>query len=225
MKKHARFGRLYIPDPRDAKYPIRQCLAKLQKKRMPIRRLWRDDFWTGDQGDLPACVGYSWTGWLEAAPVRPITTKSPCINPVLVYKEAQKVDEWPGENYQGTSVRAGAKVLQSRGYIKSYHWALVIQDIIQAVLMLGPVVVGTDWYAQMSDLRPGNIMRARGELLGGHAYLLSGADRRRKLFRVRNSWGLNWGKKGRAVIPFNDMARLLQAQGEACLAIEIPKEG
>ena len=33
-----------------------------------------------------------------------------------LYHEAQKVDEWPGEDYEGTSVRAGLDILRVRGH-------------------------------------------------------------------------------------------------------------
>ena len=33
-----------------------------------------------------------------------------------LYHEAQKVDEWPGEDYEGTSVRAGLDILRTRGH-------------------------------------------------------------------------------------------------------------
>jgi C1A family cysteine protease len=42
----------------------------------------------------------------------------------------------------------------------------------------------------------------REELLGGHAVLLVGYDKRRKVFIARNSWGTNWGDKGYFYMPF-----------------------
>ncbi len=34
-----------------------------------------------------------------------------------VYKRAQQLDEWPGEDYGGSSVNAACKVLRERGFI------------------------------------------------------------------------------------------------------------
>jgi C1A family cysteine protease len=43
----------------------------------------------------------------------------------------------------------------------------------------------------------------REKLLGGHAVLLVGYDKRRKVFIARNSWGTNWGDKGYFYMPFD----------------------
>jgi C1A family cysteine protease len=43
----------------------------------------------------------------------------------------------------------------------------------------------------------------REKLLGGHAVLLVGYDKRKKVFIARNSWGTNWGDKGYFYMPFD----------------------
>jgi len=189
------------------------------------RRYWSDWHWIGDQGWLSHCVGFSWVGWLEAGPVRHVSNTKPVYDPSRLYRQAQKVDEWKGENYAGTSVRAGAKILQRKGFIKNYYWARDLNAVIQAILTRGPVVVGTAWYSRMDQPTKGGVVRARGRLLGGHAYLLTGVNRDKQLLRIRNSYGPTWGQKGRAYIPFQDMAKLLRMQGEACLATEIATGG
>ena len=214
-----RFGRLYKRDKRDDRFRLSTLLGGRTTKK--TQQFWKDDYWVGDQGLHPRCVGFAWAHWLESGPVLHPDSQSPAADPVMIYNEAQKVDEWPGENYAGTSVRAGAKVLTRLGFIESYLWAKTISEIVYALCEVGPVVVGTNWHAGMDKPKKNGRIRPKGPVLGGHAYLLSGVDREKKYFRIRNSWGLQWGSQGRAIIKFKDFKKLLQARGEACLAVEI----
>jgi hypothetical protein len=137
--------------------------------------------------------------------------------PTGIYNICQFYDEWEGIDYAGTSVRAGAKILKMIGLISEYRWATSVQDLAYVVLEESPVVVGTDWYEGMDG---GGILKVTGALLGGHAWLVDGVDTDKKLFRMKNSWGTNWGEHGRAYIPFEDMEILLSRDGEVCLGIE-----
>lgn len=215
-----KFGRIYSFDARDNKYLIANSpfYSTSQTKRI---QYWDDEQWWGNQGNTSECVAYSWIHWLEDGPVYQPASPQPILNPNTVYKAAQKIDEWPGENYNGTSIRAGAKILQQQGFIQNYYWTTDVNVLANTVLNTGPVVVGTYWYSNMMrpNLRTG-LMSATGRILGAHAYIINGVDLNRRLFRIKNSWGRNWGLQGRAFISFTDMSRLMRMQGEVCLAIE-----
>jgi hypothetical protein len=218
-------GRGVAIDKRDKNYLIKNSSIYTST---PVKttgiKYWDDEQWWGNQGSTSECVAYAWTHWLEDGPILQPSTPQPIVNPNSIYREAQKIDEWPGENYNGTSVRAGAKVLQSQGFIKNYYWAYDVQTLINTVLNIGPVVVGTNWYNNMFRPNPSTgIMSIRGRLVGGHAYIINGVDTTRQLFRIKNSWGKNWGLNGRAFISFRDMQILIRHRGEVCLATEIPK--
>ena len=183
------------------------------------QKYWSDSVWFGNQGNTPQCVGYAWAHWIEDGPITH-SGPAPIIPPDLIYREAQKIDEWPGENYDGTSVRAGAKYLRNTGKISSYLWAFDLNTLVNTVLNVGPVVVGTNWYYGMFYPNINGLIKISGYLAGGHAYVINGVDTVNKLFRIKNSWGRTWGKNGYAYITFNDMARLIRENGEVCLAIE-----
>lgn len=113
-----------------------------------------------DQGSEGACVGFSASRMMSL------------LNRVRydarwLYREAQKVDAWPGENYEGTSVRAGLDVLRSRGHcrvgtlgkvypedvasgISVYRWATSPEEVHEAIQMplarsLGAVPLLNSW--------------------------------------------------------------------------------
>lgn len=100
-----------------------------------------DGWWSFyDQGSEGACVGYG------------ISRLASLLNRVRydaswLYHEAQRVDEWPGEGYDGTSVRAGLDVLRTSGHrrvsrngnvkppstedgIQANRWATSIDDVL-----------------------------------------------------------------------------------------------
>ena len=205
------FGRHPVADTRDNRFSL-GC----GKFDLPERghRYWQDHRWVGDQGTTPHCVGYAWAHWLHAAPFKQF------LEPTGIYSLAQLLDEWQGTNYDGTSVRAGAKALSALGLIGRYEWADSVNQIAATILKRGPVVVGTQWTTGMSNPSEGGIIRPVGDALGGHAYLLTGVSLDRRVFRVKNSWGPTWGDHGRAWIRFEDFEALLDDHGEACIGSE-----
>ena len=210
-------GRYHIPDERDKKFLIEDKLSL--PKTIIKSKYWDANGWWGNQGNTSQCVGYAWAHWIEDGPIGHDGVP-PIVHPTLIYREAQKVDEWVGEKYDGTSVRGAAKYLKTTNRISSYLWTYDINVLINTVLTQGPVVVGTNWYTSMFTPDKNGVIRVLGRVAGGHAYVINGIDRNTNLFRIKNSWGKTWGKSGHAFISFTDMARLIREKGEVCLAIE-----
>lgn len=199
--------------------------------RLELRPLsgWR--FWASkgvlDQGATSQCVGYSGFKYLTSGPVY---NKYPKHEPQDLYAECLKVDEWPGEDWDGgTSVRALFKVFKRLGYVSGYRWAFDAETIVGHLLSTGPVVMGTNWYRDM--FMPHNktgYISVSGEQDGGHAWLIVGVDRYKNnpdgstgAIRMVNSWGIGWGQDGRAWMTIKDLDRLVKEEGEACVASEI----
>lgn len=214
-------GRLPAPDPRDAAYPLRAALRTTGPRAW---RYWNIGPWQGDQGGTSQCVAYSLLHWLQAGPVANRRVEGgPYLDPTYVYQQAQRVDEWPGEEpaYYGTSVRAGAKVLQAEGLIGSYHWGFSLADVVDAVLSTGPVVMGTSWWTGMFWPDSSGLVQPTGIVEGGHAWMIYGANRLTRTASARNSWGTDWGRSGRFRVGFETLEALIVDQGEAMLALEL----
>lgn len=209
-------GRLPAPDPRDHAFRLAALLPTEPSRRS--RYFWSG--WFGDQGSTSSCVGFSWTHWLTAGPVTQ-TSRDWNGHALSTYSEAQRLDEWDGEAYDGTSVRAGAKALQAQGFISEYRWAWTADEIVRAVLDVGPVVVGTNWTEAMFQPDSKGVIKPDGEVAGGHAYLIDGASLDRGLVRIKNSWGRGWSVAGRAYMSISHLAHLIDMDGEAALASEI----
>jgi hypothetical protein len=200
---------------------------------VPIRPDIRKKMWgTGDvldQGAEGACVGFGWSGELAAAPVR-----IPQIDnrfALGMYQRAKTLDEWPGEDYEGTSVLAGAKACQQLKLIGEYRWSFSIEDLRDALIHIGPVVIGIPWMDGMYQTRPSGLVDVSGRVVGGHCILLTGYNpkmrisgegffKRWEVARWRNSWGTSYGKKGDGWIQMEDLERLLQNSGEACVPMQ-----
>ena len=208
-------GRLPAPDPRDEAFRLSALLPAVPTRTR--RYYWSD--WFGDQGQTSACVGYAWAHWLVSGPVTQVTQNWDDYA-YATYLDAQLVDEWPGEDYDGTSVRAGAKALQEAGFITEYRWAWTADVVVRAVLDVGPVVVGTVWTEGMFIPVDGRIV-PDGPTVGGHAYLIDGANAERGTVRIKNSWGRDWSINGRATMSIPHLSHLLDQDGEAALASEI----
>lgn len=182
-----------------------------------------------DQGNTSECVAYSTAKFLLTHRIVNYPQES-CNS---FYKRCQLVDEWPGTDYDGTSVNAAMKVLRADGLISSWTWAFERDPVIRHILEVGPVVAGTDWTMDMFTPDRWGYIWPTGENAGGHAYLWLGANTLRKnpdgsigAVRGLNSWGPNWGpNKGRFWMSFGTVEKLLrglgQWSGEAAAPLEV----
>jgi C1A family cysteine protease len=211
-------GRLHLRDDRDRNHLMPVRSSTLVRKTWATPAAW-------DQGATSMCVAYGTNRFLASSPVR---NKTFDFN--WLYKEAQKLDQWPGENYDGTTVRAAFKVLQREGLVSGYSWAFTLEPVIDHVLEVGPVVMGTSWFRDMFTPNRWGYLEITGQDDGGHCWTIVGADRARRnpdssfgAVRMVNSWGPGWGEKGRAWVTFKDLETLIRLDGEAAVATEVLK--
>lgn len=210
-------GRLVSHDPRDSNYRLRSIMP--QEPVLPAHRHYQVHPRAPlDQGATSSCVGHACHGFLMAAPL--VTGNGP--DPLYIYRQAQKIDEWAGEepSYYGTTVRAGLKVMQDMQYISEYRWTWTADEVMRWMLAgHGTVILGTNWYSGMMVTDKHGYIAPTGRVSGGHAYLAIGASQKRGI-RILNSWGRKWGDQGRAWMTWEHLERLLGEAGEAAAPIE-----
>ena len=211
--KNIKFGRLKQFDKRSRQYPIRDLIGAGAK---PRSYTWRCMTYL-DQGNLPACVGFAVSHEALARPAEvPGLTNAIADQ---VYYRAQELDDFPGTDYDGTSVLGGIKAGMERKWYGSYRWAFGEADLCFAVGYKGPVVLGVNWYSGMMDPDSKGIIKPTGTLEGGHAILCTGINLKTGLYLLHNSWGAGWGFGGDCFISRPDMSLLLVRDGEACVPI------
>lgn len=83
--------------------------------------------------------------------------------------------------------------------ISSYFRCNSRNDIKDALMRCGPVMVSIEWF---SDNKLENNILVKGNKSSGyHAVLIYGWDE--KGFKFMNSWGKEWGDNGKAILPYD----------------------
>lgn len=226
------FGRLVAPkDDRDGNFLMRTIAPQIRAVAAPTprRRAYKEPLYRLNQGNTPHCVAFAGKGFTLAAPI----LQDPGYDPVTIYNECQKLDEWDGENYDGTSVRALMKALAARKWISGYVWG---QSIDEATAWMnngfGTIIIGTNWYASMDNVLPDGFIQSPQPTdtpIGGHAYRVNWFDARKDGYLIFNSWGDQWGittpgkpgLSGTGYLRRSDFERLLREDGEITAATQV----
>ena len=167
----------------------------------------------------------------------------------MLYHLARFYDEWPGEDYEGSSCRGALKAWYHHGVCSEEIWPYLnkegqnifvppeegweqdamqrrlgvyyridhrsVVDMQAAIQEVGAAYVSANVHDGWNVRAPGEI-RGHGSLprikplsapdsLGGHAFALVGYNLTG--FVVQNSWGSSWGRKGFAVLPYDEWVR------------------
>lgn len=228
-------------DERNRNFSIAELVAQAPPPEAPHRgRSWRAGPCL-DQGAEGACVGFAFTGEYAADPV-PGPGGAAELNRIAreVYLTARQT--WPGADApgEGTSILAGAKAAQTRGWFDEYRWGDPTRPVDELVTVLthaagdptasyGPAVIGVDWFDGMYEPDPATaLVEVSGPLVGGHAILVRGVILHPQvkghridepLFRWRNSWDVAYGHDGDGLIRASDLARVLGPAAEVCYPV------
>jgi Papain family cysteine protease len=204
--------------------PTEIPLAAYLKYRVPIL----------DQGTEGACTGF---GLATVANYllrgRKVVPSKDCVSPYMLYDLARRYDEWPGEDYSGSSARGAMKGWHKHGACLDSNWTRDRAMDAKA-----------DWGGRWTDARKrplGAYFRVNHrDLVAMHSAIAEvgilyatatvhsgwdsvGADglipweKRRtgghafaivaydeQGFWIQNSWGPDWGRKGFAQVSYDD---------------------
>jgi hypothetical protein len=203
-------GRIYAPDDRDRLYRIADVAPATSGR---TYRYWFQGGWYGDQGQTPECVAYSTMAWLADGPVT--HPQKPMFDPDQFFKDI-------GGNQNGALVRDSFQTLKDRGVISEYRWALSMDEVMMALLEMGPLVIGITWFNDMFEPDAEGLVHPGGGVAGGHAIEVNGINTDHGILRLKNSWGREWGINGDFHLTFDDFEYLVFGiDGEAVLATEL----
>jgi hypothetical protein len=174
------------------------------------------DSWWGDQGSSSQCTAYASLKAMRDGPVTHPGVDFP--DPTTLYREIVAEDRAAGRYYtEGATSLAMARVWQRRGFIASYRWGYSLSEFLTAIRS-GPVLLGVNWYEGMDDPDPKHgIIRAIGRNRGGHEIVANGVDLAGGVVRLANSWGREWGSRGFAYLPLEDLAKLIAEDGDVLI--------
>lgn len=219
-------GRLYAPDTRDRAYIMTaDRLNDIPRQVAPGARRRQFAWKRGpvlNQGSTSECTVFTAAGFMQCAP-QLHTLAWPRAHFTGIYKEAQQIDEWPGEGYDGTSFRAVMKVLSGRGLISEYLW-VADEEIAREYLMTrGPLALGTDWFAGMDNpSAKGAYVEPTGAFRGGHELVVRWYYHSKHYlypdtYELIQSWGEGEGDKGLIRIKADGFRYLfLHLNGDLC---------
>ena len=178
-----------------------------------------------DQGREGACVGFALAGELAAQPWTHTVDNAFARS---LYEHARTEDRAMGNRWAaGASLLAGVKACRRLGLISEYRWSFGIDDVIDALIGHGPVVLGVNWYEGMYATGSNGLLEVSGRKVGGHAILAFGYMVHHPVIGgdvvlLHNSWGRRWGFKGVGYMKPAALASLLDDRGEACSVTDVP---
>lgn len=97
------------------------------------------------------------------------------------------------------------ELLKDKAYpnrFSSYFRLSKIDDIKYSLMNYGPVVFAMNWREGITVNKDGVMqINKKANKTGGHCMMIYGWNE--KGWLIQNSWGISWGKEGRAILPFD----------------------
>ena len=219
-----------VPDSRDWLY--QPVLIPLKDK-----ILAPDDLTILDQKSEGACTGFALAAAINFLLSR--SNKAYTVSPRMLYEMARRHDEWPGEEYDGSSIRGAIHGWKYMGVCSETMWPYrlgknkgtfsidaakdarkttlgayyrvhpVVSQYHAALNETGILTVSAKIHRGWENLKNGKINHQKNTV-GGHAFVIVGYNQNG--FWVQNSWGPSWGNHGIALWSYEDwLANVMDA--------------
>ncbi len=231
-----------IPDIRDRMYE--PMLIQLKEKIDPP-----DNLAILDQGREGACTGFGLAAVINLLNAR--RNRQIRVSPRMLYEMARRFDEWPGEEYSGSSCRGAIRGWYNMGVCTEELWPYKMNDnstlsisrakdarsnTIGAYYRLRHNIV--DFHAALNEVEALYVSATvhsgwwknsikKGEIpfredtIGGHAFAIAGYND--KGFWVQNSWNTDWGNNGVALWTYEDWLVNIKDAWVVRLALPTPQ--
>lgn len=187
-----------------------------------------------DQGEEGACTGFGLATVIHyLLRTRRVVPDRGDVSPWMIYEMARRYDEWPGEEYEGSSARGAMKGWHKHGVCSSAHWAKDIRDVDRhperfadalrrplgaylrvnhkdivaihsAITEVGVLYATASVHDGWDDVEPNGVIGY------GDASKITGGHAfaivayDRHGFWIQNSWGRGWGRRGFGLVSYDD---------------------
>jgi hypothetical protein len=178
-----------------------------------------------DQGNVGSCTGNAGIGCLGTDPYFTKIKHSDIYTldepgALRLYSAAEVIDgngPYPPNDY-GSYGLSIAKALLNAGMISGYQHTFTLNDALLALTQY-PIMVGMNWYSSMFYPQADGRVVPSGRIMGGHEVEASEIDAVNQRVWFWNSWGEEWGVKGRFYLTFRDLGKLLSQKGDVIVLI------
>ncbi|WP_020681298.1 C1 family peptidase [Marinobacterium rhizophilum] len=183
-----------------------------------------------NQASEGACTGFGLAAVINL--LNQSRDRDVIVSPRMLYEMARKFDEWPSEDYTGSSCRGAIKGFANMGGCREALWPYEAQkpgeltvaaakdgrsntmgayyrltrrisDFHAASNQAGAIFCSANVHSGWSQEASRNgVIPYRSDTTGGHAFAIVGYNRNG--FWVQNSWGPGWGNNAVALWSYED---------------------
>jgi hypothetical protein len=182
------------------------------------------------QGQTSGCTGFALATIVHYL----MATRRPAperlrVSPTMLYTLARRYDEWPGEDYNGSSARGAMKGWHKHGVALDSQWKpqgkaprnellhsargrplgayfrVNHKDLVAmhaAIAEVGALFASCTTHEGWDPVGPSGHIQPSDKRGGGHAFAIVAFDD--VGFWIQNSWGPGWGKRGFGRISYDD---------------------